>query len=312
MTSGPAKFIRSRIVFGSAAILALTLGVAPGVAQEAPAPEATIAAPPPGSVGGMGDINLFPKRVVLNGRRGIATVGLFNRAADAGIYEIEIVDMAMTPRGELVRFDNGLDEATKAKVRTASAFLRHSPRRVTLQGSESQIIRLMARATADLPDGEYRSHFTVVSVPEADGFNIEEAVGGNQGSGIGVTIRPRFGIAIPVFVRVGATTLDVGITAAKLVTQPDGSRAIAFTLTRSGTRSAFGDITVRAQGAAKPIAISKGIGIYPEVDTRVVEVPVDPATDPRFLAKGARLTIEFVDDDFSPGSKLAEHAFAVP
>ena len=127
-----------------------------------------------------------------------------------------------------------------------------------------------------------------------------------------MTIRPRFGIAIPVFVRIGATTLDVGISNAQTLTAPDGSRAVAFTLTRSGTRSAFGDVTIKAQGFSKPIAISKGVGIYPEVDSRQVIVPVDPEADPRVFSKGTRLTIDFIDDDFSPGSKLAEHAFLVP
>lgn len=312
MTSGSAKSVRNRFAFGTAFAVLLATGFAPTSAQQSPEIGANVPLPPTGSVGGMGDVNLFPKRVVIDGRRGIATVGLYNKTADTGDYEIEVVDMAMTPEGQLVRFDNGLDEVTKAKVATASALLRYSPRRVTLRGSESQLVRIMARAAPELPDGEYRSHFVVTSVPEEGGFSIENAARLERPDGIGVTIRPRFGIAIPVFVRVGETTLNVGITAPRLVTQSDGSRAVAFTLTRSGTRSAFGDVTVRAQGSSKPVAISKGIGVYPEVDRRQVIVPLDPTTDPRLLAKGTRLSIEFVDDDVSPGSKLAESTFAVP
>ncbi|QPC98907.1 hypothetical protein IRL76_13930 [Qipengyuania soli] len=312
MTSGPTKKLRSRVAAGTAIACLMAMGITSSSAQQAGDLGAAVPVPPAGSVGGMGDVNLFPKRVVINGRREIATVGLYNKTLDDGEYEIAIVDMAMTPQGQLVRFDNGLDEATKAKVRTASEMLRYSPRRVILRGSESQLVRIMARAGAEVPDGEYRSHFVVTSVPEDAGFSIEQAAGAQQPDGIGVTIRPRFGIAIPVFVRVGTTTLDVDITAPRIITEPDGSRAVSFTLTRSGTRSAFGDVFVRAQGSSKPIAISKGIGVYPEVDSRQVIVPIDPTTDPRLLAKGTRLTIDFVDDDFSPGNKLAESAFQVP
>ena len=312
MTSGPAKPLRSRAAIAAGAACLLALGFAPSVAQDNPAVATNIPAPPPGSVGGMGDVNLFPKRVVMNGRREIATVGLYNKTVDDGDYEISLVDMAMTPEGQLVRFDNGLDEATKAKVRTATSMLRYSPRRVTLRGSESQLIRIMARATPDVPDGEYRSHFLVNSVPDQGGFTIDQAVTNGRPDAIGVSLRPRFGIAIPIFVRVGATTLNVGISKAELVTARDGSRAVEFTLTRSGTRSAFGDVTIKAQGSSKPGAISRGVGIYPEVDSRPVVVPIDPEADPRLLAKGSRLTIEFIDDDFAPGSKLAEHAFVVP
>lgn len=268
--------------------------------------------PPEGSVGGLGDVNLFPRRVVINGRREIATIGLYNKTTNDGDYEIKIVDMAMTPEGRLLAFDNGVDEATKAGVKTASAMLRHSPRRVTLRGSESQLIRVMARAPAELPPGEYRSHFLVSAIPPLNqGFSIENAVGTANANGIGVTIRPRFGISIPVIVRIGETTLDVGITDPSILTDSDGSKAVSFTVTRSGTRSAYGDVIVTAPGASGPVAIARGVGIYPEVDSRQVIVPFEEGVEPRFFAPGARLKIEFIDDDFEPGKKLAVQDFQV-
>ena len=310
MKSG-SNFAKSKLA-AAALVVASTLAIGHGTSVAQDAAAQTAPSPPAGSVSGLGDVNLFPKRVVIDGRRAIATVGLYNKAVDPGDYEIKIVDMAMTPQGQLVSFDNGLDEATKAKVRTASQMLRYSPRRVRLGSTESQLIRVMARGSSDLPDGEYRSHFMVTSVPDAEGFSIEEATGGQQADGIGVTIRPRFGIAIPVIVRVGETTLDVGITGATLLTARDGTQAVGFILNRSGTRSAFGDVVIKAAGSAEPIAISRGVGIYPEIDAREVIVPIDPETDPSLLTSGARLQIEFVDDDFAPGSKLAEHSFVVP
>ncbi|WP_341710766.1 hypothetical protein [Erythrobacter sp.] len=309
MTFG-SKFPRRNLpaVVGALACL-LAVGPVGSLAQDA----ATAVPPPPsGSVSGFGDVNLFPKRVVINGARDIANVGLYNKTNETGDYEIKIVDMAMRPNGDIIAFDNGLDEQTKARVKVASSMLRYSPRRVTLRGSESQIVRILARADANLPAGEYRSHFTVTSLPETEGFSIQSAVGVQTPDGIGVTIRPRFGIAIPVIVRIGATTLDVGITNATVLTARDGSKAVALTVTRSGSRSAFGDIVVKAAGASSPIAISRGVGIYPELDSRQVIVPIFPETDPRFLTAGTRLTIEFVDDDYAPGNKLAEHVFTVP
>ncbi len=311
---------RATLLSAAALVALFALGPTGSLAQNngqnAPQAAAAQPAPPPppaGSVGGMGDVNLFPKRVVLNGRREIASIGLYNKTASDGDYEIKIVDMAMTPDGQLKFFDNGLDEATKAQVKTASAMLRHSPRRIVLRGSESQLVRVMARGEAELPDGEYRSHFLVASVPPVtEGLSIDDAASNGRAEGIDVTIRPRFGIAIPIIVRIGQTTLAVGIKDASLVTLDNGAKAIAFTLTRSGTRSAFGDVTVTAAGASTPVAISKGIGVYPEVDSRQVVIPVDPETDPRLLARGARLKIQFTDDDVAPGTKLAEHDLVVP
>lgn len=305
---------KNLLLVGVLASLA-TLGPSAIYAQNASEPAAgpAASAPPEGSVGGLGDVNLFPKRIVINGRRSIATMGIYNKTANDGDYEIKLVEMAMTPEGRLVSFGNSLDEATKSRVQTASGMLRHSPRRVTLRGSESQLIRVMARAPTELPPGEYRSHFVVSAVPPIkQGFSIDEAVGSDNASGIGVTIRPRFGISIPVIVRIGETTLDVGIENPTVLADSDGSRALSLTVTRSGTRSAYGDIIVTASGSSKPVAIAKGIGIYPEVDSRQITIPFEDDADPRAIAAGSRLKITFIDDDFEPGAKLVEHSFVVP
>ncbi len=261
----------------------------------------------------MGDINLFPKRIVIDDRQRLANLGLYNRSVSTGEYEITVSDMAMQPDGQLVDLEAVTDPAARAQVHTASGFLRWSPRRVSLPGSEAQMVRIMARVPPELPPGEYRSHFTVVSVPpETGGTSIDEATGAQGADGIGVRIVPRFGISIPVIVRVGQTTLTAGFKDFALITQPGGGRALSFKITREGTRSAFGDITITAPGAKKPIGEVKGIGVYTEIAERSVLVLLDPATDPRVLARGARLSITYVDDDAAPGKTLARQEFIVP
>ena len=305
------------------ASLALTATITAAAAQTTPVlangdepPEALPPAPaalPTGSVGGMGDINLFPKRVVIDERARIASVGLYNRAVAAGEYEITISDMAMQRDGHLVDLASIKDPATREAVHTASGFLRWSPRHVALPASEAQMVRIMARVPPELPPGEYRSHFTVVSVPpETGGTSIDEAAGGETGGGIGVRIVPRFGISIPVIVRVGETTLTAGLKDLKLNTAPGTPAALSLTITRDGTRSAFGDILITAPGAKKPVAEIKGIGVYTEITERAIQVLLDPATDPRFLAHGTRWTVSYIDDDMSPGKVLARQEFIVP
>ena len=284
----------------------------PAAEEAADAPPAP-APLPAGAVGGMGDINLFPKRVVIDERTRIANVGLYNRAAAAGEYEITVSDMAMQRDGRLVDLASVQDPAAHDAVRTASGFLRWSPRHVALPASEAQMVRIMARVPPELPPGEYRSHFTVVSVPpETGGTSIDEAAGGETGGGIGVRIVPRFGISIPVIVRVGETTLTAGLKDLKLNAAPGTPAALSLTITRDGTRSAFGDILITAPGAKKPVAEIKGIGVYTEITERAIQVLLDPATDPRFLAHGTRWMVSYIDDDMSPGKVLARQEFIVP
>lgn len=269
---------------------------------------------PEGSVSGMGDINLYPRRVIIQGRQRTAQVGLFNRTANEGNYEINITEMAMTPSGQLVPLEQVTDQAVAQRVRSAKDMIRWSPKRLTLLGSESQTIRLMARPAPDTPPGEYRAHFVAISRPDSavGGVSIEEAVGGNQARGIGVTIRPRFGISIPVIVRIGETTLKLGIQQPDVVELPDGRSGLKLVLERDGTRSAYGDLLAYRENSKEPFLVARGIGIYPEIDSRTIMIPfeLDETAEP--ITRGEKLRVEFIDDDFAPGTKLAEAVFAAP
>lgn len=299
-----------------AMLVQLGLALPPAQAQtnpQRPAPAPTAPAPPAGAVGGMGDVNVFPKRVVINQKQRVATVGLYNRAAAQSDYDITLTDMIMTPDGRITELASVTDPVARSAARPASALLRWSPRRVTLASFESQTIRIMARIPPDLPPGEYRTHFSVLAVPQSavGGYTIEQATGASIVGGIGVTIVPRFGISIPVILRVGETTLTAGLRDLTIAVRPDGTRAIELTITRDGTRSAFGDLTVTATGSKAKITEIKGIGVYTEVNQRTVQIPLDPASNP-LTARGARLTVTYTDDDFAPGKILARQDFIVP
>ncbi|HQS68933.1 MAG: hypothetical protein B7Y36_17080 [Novosphingobium sp. 28-62-57] len=276
---------------------------------DAAIPAAAPGEAPTGAVGGMGDVNLYPRRVVISGRERSATVGLYNRAAASGEYDISISDMMMTPDGRVVDLGSVADPAAVSRVKVASPYLRWSPRKVVLPASEAQLVRIMVRVPPDLPAGEYRSHFSAVSVPPLDdGLSIEQAAGGQNG-GVGVQIVPRFGISIPVIVRVGETTAQASL--ANLALQRGPQTVIKVTIARQGTRSVFGDLTVTAPGSKAPVGQLKGIGVYTEIDERTVQVPVDPALDPALYANGAKLTVTYTDDDYAPGQVLAKADFVV-
>jgi hypothetical protein len=281
---------------------------APGTQPANPTADPAPAAPPAGSVSGMGDVNIYPKRVVIDSRTRIGSIGLFNRSAAPGEYEIGIGDMLMTPDGHLTAIADVHDEAAKARLKSAASLVRWSPHRVSLAGNEAQTVRLMVHVPPDLPAGEYRAHVTVVSVnADTNGLSIEDAAGAKKAEGIGVRIVPRFGISIPVIVRIGDTTLEAGVRDLAIK-----DRTLALTLMRSGTRSAFGDIAVTAPGFKGPIAQIKGVGVYTEVDQRHVELPIDPKVDAKVFARGAKLTVTYTDDDAAPGKVLARQDFVVP
>ncbi|MFM5906106.1 MAG: hypothetical protein ACKOPO_00715 [Novosphingobium sp.] len=296
-----------RGVIGMAAMIPVAAMAQPAPPSTAPA----AAQAPAGSVGGMGDVNLYPKRVVLTERDRTATVGLYNRAPASGDYDIRIADMAMTPDGQIADLASLGDAALAARVKPASGLLRWSPHRVTLPPNEAQLVRIMVRLPQGLPPGEYRSHFSATSVPPPSDDVAVEGAEQVAAGGVGVRIVPRFGISIPVIVRVGQTTLTSGLKDFELL-RTNGAPVLRLTILRSGTRSSFGDITITAPGVKKPLAKIKGIGVYPEIDQRTVQVPLDPQALPASYARGTRLTITYVDDDLEPGKVLAAGAYVVP
>ena len=309
-------------LFG-AAVPALGQGLALEAARDAlESPDTSPAPPevapgkvPEGSVGGMGDINIYPRRIVLDRRQRVASIGLYNKMPYEGEYEISVVNMIMTESGEIIPFSNLLQDTDTSRVKTASDMLRWSPRRVILPGSEAQTVRIMARPALDLPDGEYRAHLTVVALPgEVDeGFSIDDALntGDQRSDNVGVTIRPRFGISIPVIFRVGETTLEVGLQDF-VFSQGEDNKEVAITITRNGTRSAYGDVLITAAGQDEPLAMARGIGVYPEIAQRELRLAINPAFQIGKLKPGTVLTATFIDDDVEPGKTLARQTFVVP
>ena len=250
------------------------------------------------------DVNLTPKRIVFDDRaRGAAQVIVFNRGDAAAKFKIELIDRVMKPDGSVI-------EAPGPTIDSAKSFIRFSPRRVTLAPGESQVVRIQARPPADLPAGEYRTHLTVSAIPSTDA-GPQAARGSGERKTIQIRLVPIYGMSIPIIVRRGALSAEVGIEDIRPV-QSNGARAVSFVLVRKGTSSAYGDIDVElvGRGASRSIAVAKGLGVYPEITRRTVVLPL--RADAPALGPGARLHVVYREDHARRGSVLAEQDVLLP
>ena len=252
------------------------------------------------------DVNLTPRRLVFGPNdRGVKEITVFNKTTATATYTIRLVDEAMTPDGALVAADKApADE--KAKLKSATAWVRFSPRQVTLGPQSAQTVRVQVRRPPDAAPGEYRTHFSVSAVPPADnGVDIAAAATGTQGNTLQVKLTPVYGIMIPIIVRNGELPAQAGITGVQLV-KGAGREGIQFDITRAGSRSVYGgiDVYLVGEGADKKIAAIKGVGVYSEINSRKITLPIDPKAGP--IAPGARVKIVYTDDELNPGKVLAE------
>jgi P pilus assembly chaperone PapD len=258
---------------------------------------ASLLALPSAAQAGVGDLLVAPTRIVLDGGRG-AEIILNNIGDEPATYRISVEFRRMTEAGDLVDV-----AAPSAADKLAEDMIVYAPRKVTLAPREPQAIRIAARPPQGLPDGEYRIHMLFRAIPPA--IPVVQPTG-EQPKGLQFKLTPVYGVTIPVIVRLGNLQASAGIANVKLEDNK-GVPAVGLDLTRTGTRSTFGEVRVLKAGVKDPIAVQKGIAIYTEIGKRHVSVPV---ADAYKGAASGPVTVEYIET-YDDGSHLLAQTQAV-
>jgi P pilus assembly chaperone PapD len=247
---------------------------------------------------GIGDLLVAPTRIVLDGRKG-AEVVLNNIGEEPAVYRVSVEFRRMEK-------DGSLDDVTEpsAADKTAEDMIVYAPRRVTLAPHEPQSIRIAARPPQGLPDGEYRVHLLFRAIPPA---NPVEKPTGEAEKGLRFQLTPVYGVTIPIIVRLGNLQATAGIANVQSAMGSDGKPVVSVDLSRTGTRSTFGEVRVLKPGVKDPVAIQKAIAVYTEINSRHVDVPVNP--DFKGDLKGP-VTVQYVET-FEDGSHVIAETKAV-
>lgn len=242
---------------------------------------------------GVGDLLVAPTRLVLDGRGGSEII-LSNIGDAPATYRISVELRRMTPDGKLEDVS-----APSATDKIAQDMIMYSPRRVTLIPDQPQSIRIAARAPQGLADGEYRVHLLFRAIPPAKPVAEKPA---EQPKGLSFAITPIYGVTIPVIVRLGQLQVQAGIANVQLE-QDGGRKAISMDLTRSGSRSTFGEVRVLKAGVKEPIAIQRSVAVYTELGARKVVIPVDESF--KGDVRGP-VTVQYVETALDGNDTIAE------
>lgn len=260
-----------------------------------------------------GNLNITPKRLVLDRGARAGTVYIFNQGSAPATFDISLIERVMLPNGEIKAVEEARVDAQAqpiiGKLASAQSMLVAAPRRVTLAPGKGQTIRVRAMQPAT-GAGEHRTHLTVTTLPPRDtGVTAEQAQdpAGNQ---LGFRITSVFSLSIPVIVRSSPADArgafeNVSLGFADL--SPDGTApavrtpVVRLDLRRLGSSSLFGNLEVKgARGRERDaLGLARGVGVYPEIDKRTIQLPLRRAPRP-----GEQLTITFTDDDSSPGQVI--------
>jgi hypothetical protein len=246
---------------------------------------------------GVGDLLVAPTRLVLNGGRS-AEVILNNIGDEPATYRISAEFRRMRPDGTLEEVTDPSDSEKAARD-----MLVFAPRRVTLAPREPQSVRIAARPAQGLPDGEYRVHLLFRAIPPSTPVTQAASAPAN---GLSFKLVPVYGVTIPVIVRLGNLSVKAGISDVH-VEQRDGKPVIAVKLDRNGSRSTFGELRVLKPGVKDPVAISRAVAVYTELNEREVTVPVSEAFKGQLSGP---VTVEYLET-YDDGTKTIAETHAV-
>jgi len=245
------------------------------------------------------ELLVAPTRVVLTPQTRSSELVLVNKGSETAAFRISLENRRM-------REDGSLEDASTAQAGEAFADdkLRYSPRQLVLEPGARQVVRIMASAPGDLAPGEYRSHLRLMSAPVSAG---KAAVAGETpaGNSLSIELVAIRSLTIPVILRVG--TLEASVTMDSAAMAEDASDQLVVRLTRSGTRSTYGDVSLTPEGAKAPAWVVRGVAIYTPNTSRDVIVPLPPEVRAGLAGKRVRIDYTSTDaaDPASLGKRLA-------
>lgn len=218
------------------------------------------------------ELQIFPLRVTLSDKERSTQISLRHKGPKAERYRITTVFYKMEADGAMK-----VIEKTTPEDKDGSKYFRFSPRQVTLEPQIEQVIRLMARVPADLPEGEYRCHLHFEAMSDAEDSLVE----GKTNSGAQMMLKARMAIAIPVIIKKGTTSFKVSLDKFKINKGTDGNYSFSVDMKKEGNGFAYGNLEIVSttdEGATESLATINGISSY--IDQRSIKMPLQIKTLP--------------------------------
>jgi len=233
------------------------------------------------------ELLIAPTRVVLTPSSRSAELVLVNKGTETAAFRLALENRRM-------RADGGLEAAAETQPGESFAAdkLRFSPRQLVLEPGARQVVRIMADTPVGLAAGEYRSHLRLMSAPVSAGRNTL-ATGDRADNSLSIELIAIRSITVPVILRVGALTATASVDAAAL-SQSDAGQLVVK-LSRSGSRSTYGDISLTVEGEKQPAWLVRGVAIYTPNTSRDVNLPLP--VDVRARLAGKRVRVSYVSTD---------------
>lgn len=172
---------------------------------------------------------ISPTRVMIEDRQRTVTITIHNTSENTMAYRFGWQHRTFMPDGQSILLKDG---ETSPGYKPADPFLQFSPRQVILKPKESQKLRILVRRPADMAPGEYHSHMLIKSEKLADNAL-------KPGPGMSGVLQVQTHASIPVFLRHGATSIDVKIQPGAQIVRKNDREYVRYNLVNNSTRSIY-------------------------------------------------------------------------
>ena len=236
------------------------------------------------------EVLIAPTRVELDRSERSSELVVVNKGSEEAAFRVSIENRRMRLDGSMEPAETALADELFAKD-----FIRFSPRRIILEPGERQTIRVSAMLNADLEPGEYRSHLRLMAAPLSAGRTLESATQ-TESDSLSIQLVAIRSITIPIIFRLGDLSAEVEIEDMDLrASDNEGETVLVARLTRTGTRSTYGDIKIFVDGQKEPVYFARGIALYTPNTERDVMLPLPDAV--RNSLTGKDIRIDYVSSD---------------
>lgn len=243
---------------------------------------------------------IYPTLVMFEGNSRSATITLTNRGDANGTFETSWSELTMTSEGGLLKVDGDAPWSVQP-------YVRYSPRRVTLEPAESQVIKIALRRGMEAPEGEYHSHFRVLTLNSEHLADESEEAAAPPTSDSAVTITARSAVAIPIIWRNSKASPGATIEA---VNVDQDTNQLTVDVRRHGNVSVRGYLHVLGEtpdGTEGALAEPVPLVIYPSLETRAIAITLNEGITAETLAKNTQVVYATDMDVVSEDTILASY-----
>lgn len=236
-------------------------------------------------------MTIFPTAAHFDLKKSVAVVSIKNSSDTITTYKIEPVYYVPDATGKLSMSAKPSEEE-KSLVR----YLRFSPKSVTLNPYEEQVVRIMVKKDRRLPPGDYRAH--VRFSPEAENNNLVELK-----KKPGMYLDAKVAVSIPVLLRIEPIHKKLTIENFKIYKAGDSYRFTAK-INKGEHYFPYGEFRIKGitkNGKKFELGLVKGIQSFKE--TSSYDYPLSNSTQ---IKDALKATIQFIETFNSGEEPIAD------